>query len=83
MAAMRKAKSAENLFIEELRRKREIEQELAKRNEELENMKNQLDMVLKELRFATNEKSSLESRVSELEEKIASALDLLQNYKKN
>ncbi|GAB4841495.1 hypothetical protein Ancab_022211 [Ancistrocladus abbreviatus] len=81
--AMCKAKSAENLFIEELRRRREIKQELAKRNEELENMKNQLDMVLEELRIATNQKSSLESRVSELEEKIASAMELLQNYKKN
>ncbi|GAB4843798.1 hypothetical protein Ancab_013763 [Ancistrocladus abbreviatus] len=83
MEAMRKAKSAENLFIEELRRRREIEQELAKQNEELENMKNQLDMVLEELRIATNQKSSLKSRVSELEEKIASAAELLQNYKKN
>ncbi|GAB4827242.1 hypothetical protein Ancab_034129 [Ancistrocladus abbreviatus] len=62
MEAMRKAKSAENLFVEELRRMREIEQELAKQNKELENMKNQLDMVLEELRIATNQKSSLESR---------------------
>ncbi|GAB4831050.1 hypothetical protein Ancab_005062 [Ancistrocladus abbreviatus] len=83
MEAMRKVKSAENLFVEELRRRRETEQELAKRNEELENMKNQLDMVLEELRIAKNQKSSLASLVSELEEKIASAVELLQNYKKN
>lgn len=87
--AIRRAKSAEHLYAEELKRRSEIEEALMIEKQELENMKNQRDEVLKELQIARNLKSSLDSQIAdsdkmikELEEKIISAVGLLQNYKR-
>lgn len=87
--ATRKAKAAESLYFGELRRREEIEDELAKAREELEAAKSQRDMALEELRVVLDQKLLIEKRVEksdamekDLEDKIISALDLLRNYKK-
>ncbi|KAK9910410.1 hypothetical protein M0R45_034375 [Rubus argutus] len=87
--AMRRAKASEYLYNEELRQRKEIENILAKEREELEKMKRQRDEVMGELRAALDQKSQLESQIAEsdqivksLEQKIISAVDLLQNYKR-
>ncbi|KAF5464282.1 hypothetical protein F2P56_014369, partial [Juglans regia] len=60
-----------------------------KEKEQLRKMKNQHDEVMEELQFAIGQKSSLEMQVAaseqmvnELEQKIISAVELLQNYEK-
>lgn len=57
--------------------------------EELEKMKQQVDVVLDELRISTQQRSSLETQIAnsekmvqELEHKMFSAVELLQKYKK-
>ncbi|PQQ17296.1 hypothetical protein Pyn_08764 [Prunus yedoensis var. nudiflora] len=87
--AIRRAKASELLYNEELRQRKEIEEALAREREELEKMKKQRDEVMEELRAALDQKSLLESQIAEsdqmvvsLEEKIISAVELLQNYKK-
>jgi chromosome segregation ATPase len=64
------------------------EEELEKEKQEVEKMKMQRDEIKEELRLALDLKSSLESQISsselmikELEQKIISAVDLLQSYK--
>lgn len=64
------------------------EEELRKEKEELENAKRLRDKVKEELRLALDQKASLESQIAsseliikELEQKIVSAVDLLQSYK--
>ncbi|RDX86290.1 U-box domain-containing protein 33, partial [Mucuna pruriens] len=86
--AMRRAKATENLYKEELKLRKELEEAAKKANEELDNMKSQTDKVNEELRLALDQKSSLENQIAstelmlkELEQKIVSAEDLLQNYK--
>ncbi|XP_057435649.1 U-box domain-containing protein 33-like isoform X2 [Lotus japonicus] len=86
--AIRRAKAAESLYAEELNLRKMAEEELETEKEELENLKSQADKVKEELRLAQDQKSSLESQlasselmVKELEQKIISAVDLLQNYK--
>ncbi|ONI23124.1 hypothetical protein PRUPE_2G170900 [Prunus persica] len=87
--AIRRAKASELLYNEELRQRKEIEEALAREREELEKMKKQRDEVMEELRAALDHKSLLESQIAEsdqmavnLEQKIISAVELLQNYKK-
>ncbi|KAL5572863.1 hypothetical protein UlMin_022460 [Ulmus minor] len=87
--AIRRAKTSEGLYAEELKQRKLIEEALRKEREVLENMKNQRDQVMEELQAAQNQKSLLENQVAEsdamvkeLEQKIISAVDLLQNYKK-
>ncbi|GAB4844492.1 hypothetical protein Ancab_037870 [Ancistrocladus abbreviatus] len=87
--AIRKAKAAENLYLDELRRRKEIEDELAKGKEELESTKNQRDRIFEELQHARDQKSSVENQlekcnimVKELEERLFSAVELLEKYKK-
>lgn len=72
-----------------MRQRKEIEEALAREREELEKMKKQRDEVMEELRAALDQKSLLESQIVEsdqmavrLEQKIISAVELLQNYKK-
>lgn len=86
---IRRAKSSEVMYSEELKRRRGIEGALAKEREELDAMKNQRDEVMKALQLNLNEVSLLENQIAEsermakeLEEKLLSAVDLLQNYKK-
>lgn len=82
------AKTAERLYFEEVRRRKDQEEELAKRKEELEFTKCQLKKVLQELQKASDQRLSLETQYEkskltekEMEEKMFSAVDLLQKYK--
>ncbi|XP_020218691.1 U-box domain-containing protein 33 [Cajanus cajan] len=86
--SIRKAKASESLYTEELNMRRMAEEELRKEKEELENMKSLRDKVKEELRLALDQKASLENQIAsselmikELEQKILSAVDLLQRYK--
>lgn len=61
---------------------------MAKGKEELEKIKNEKDEVMEELHIALDQKRSLERQIAdndqmvkELEQKIISAVELLQNYK--
>ncbi|KAJ8900520.1 hypothetical protein K2173_025297 [Erythroxylum novogranatense] len=87
--AIRKARASENLYAEELKQRKEVEELLAKEKEEFLKMTKERDQVMEELRIALDQKSLLESEVTQLdqmekdlEQKIISAVDLLQNYKK-
>ncbi|KOM37110.1 hypothetical protein LR48_Vigan03g049100 [Vigna angularis] len=86
--AIRKAKASESLYTEELNLRKLAEEELRKEKEELENAKRLRDKVREELHLALDQKASLESQIAsseliikELEQKIVSAVDLLQSYK--
>ncbi|KAK2992640.1 hypothetical protein RJ640_023950 [Escallonia rubra] len=86
--AIRRAKASENLYTEEFRQRKEVEDALATGKEEFGKMKQQLEEVMKELQVGLEQKSSLENQIAnsdqmvqELEEKIFSAVELLQNYK--
>ncbi|XP_050385351.1 U-box domain-containing protein 33 isoform X3 [Argentina anserina] len=87
--AIRRAKASEFLYNEELKQRKEIEDTVAREREELEKMKRQRDEVMEELSAALEQKSQLESQIIEsdrivqsLEQKIISAVDLLQSYKR-
>ncbi|XP_057499480.1 U-box domain-containing protein 33-like [Actinidia eriantha] len=87
--AVRRAKTSETLYVEESRQRKEIEEALARGKEELEKMKQQADEVMEELRLALVHKSSLDSQIAsskqmvqQLEDKMFSAVDLLQKFKK-
>lgn len=83
------AKASEILYAEELKHRKDIEEALVREREELDKMKKQRDEVVEELRAAQNLKTLLENQIAEsdemvknLEQKIISAVDLLQSYKK-
>ncbi|KAM2280342.1 hypothetical protein ACFX1S_041075 [Malus domestica] len=87
--AIRRAKASEVLYNEELRQRKEMEEALAKEGLELEKMKKRQDEVMEELRAALDQKLLLESQIAEsnqmvmsLEQKVISAVELLQNYKR-
>lgn len=72
-----------------MRQRKEIEDTVAREREELEKMKRQQDEVMEELRAAVEQKLQLESQIAEsdqlvqsLEQKIISAVDLLQSYRR-
>ncbi|KAJ1403529.1 Serine/threonine-protein kinase, active site [Sesbania bispinosa] len=86
--AIRRTKAAEILYKEELKLRKELEEALVKAKEEIDNMKSQRDKVNEELQLALHHKSSLENQIAstelsikELEQKIISAVDLLQSSK--
>ncbi|KAK4483474.1 hypothetical protein RD792_010666 [Penstemon davidsonii] len=86
--AIRRARASETMYAEELRRRREVEEALAKGSEEVEKMKWQLDEVIQELRVAQEHKSSIECQIAdsdnmaeELKQKMLSAVELLTKYK--
>ncbi|KAJ6328647.1 hypothetical protein OIU77_010353 [Salix suchowensis] len=88
VAAIRKAKASESLYTEESKRRKEVEEELAKEKEELEKINKEQDEVMGELCIAQDQKSLLERQteesgemVNELEQKITSAVGPLRNYK--
>ncbi|KAK1365703.1 hypothetical protein POM88_041264 [Heracleum sosnowskyi] len=88
-APVKQVKALEGSYAEESRRKKEIEEALARGKEEIEKLKPKLDDAMKELQLALEQKSSLEFQtrnsdeiVQELEQKIFSAVHLLQRYKK-
>ncbi|KNA15817.1 hypothetical protein SOVF_094750 isoform B [Spinacia oleracea] len=87
--AIRTANAADSLYYEELRRRQELEDELAKTKEILESTKMERDMALDELRVAVDQKLLLKNRAEksdmmgeELEDNLISALELLQSIKK-
>lgn len=89
MTANLQAKTSERVYTEELRHRKETEEALLRGREELEKMKQQVDVVLDELRISTEQRSSLETQIAnsekmvqELEHKMFSAVELLQKYKK-
>ncbi|GMI73609.1 hypothetical protein like AT2G45910 [Hibiscus trionum] len=89
LEAIRRVKASENLYAQELKQRKEIEEALSNEKVDLGKMKNQRDEVMIELQAALDQKSSLEKQIAEsekeveeLEEKILSAVELLQNYKK-
>ncbi|GAB2291010.1 hypothetical protein Dimus_025265 [Dionaea muscipula] len=86
--ALRRANASESLYMEEVRQRKEIGEELTKKTEELENVKNQRDMALEELEIIRDQKLLLETQVeksdlfvSKLGEKIVSVVEFLQNHK--
>ncbi|KAG8391839.1 hypothetical protein BUALT_Bualt01G0228700 [Buddleja alternifolia] len=87
--AIRRAKASETMHTQELKRRRQTEEELARGKEEAEKMKLQLDEVIEELKVAQEQKFSLECQIADsdkmvedLEQKMFSAVELLQKYKK-
>ncbi|CAL5383008.1 unnamed protein product [Camellia sinensis] len=83
------AKTSESLHAEEMRKRKEYEEALARGREELENMKRHVDEVMEELCIAQEHKSSLENQIAssnqmilQLEQKMFFAVELLQKYKK-
>lgn len=76
------------MYQEELKLRKEQEEEVQKANEELEDMKRQINKVNEELQLALDQKISLENRIAsteliikELEQKNISAAELSQKYK--
>ncbi|GJS16113.1 U-box domain-containing protein kinase family protein [Tanacetum coccineum] len=89
MDTRRKVQALENIYGEELRRRKDIDETLRKTKEENENIKKEYKEVVEELRMALEQKSYLQSQVSdfdhtvqELKQKMSSTIKLLQNYKK-
>ncbi|KAK1376874.1 U-box domain-containing protein 33 [Heracleum sosnowskyi] len=87
--AMHRAKASESSYAEEVKCKKEIEEALASRIEEIKKLKPELEEVKKELQLALEQKLSLELKIKnsdkmmeDLEEKIFSTVDLLECYKK-
>lgn len=87
--ARRRAKASETVYADELRRRREIEEALAKDKEKADQMKELLNKLQRDLQVAEAQNSSLEgqllnsdTQVQELEQKMFSAVDLLQKYRK-
>lgn len=83
------AKASERLYLEELKQRKEIEEALSKERQEIGKMKNECDKVMEELQIAQDQKLSVERQIAaseqmvkELEQKIVSAVQLLQTYKK-
>ncbi|CAL0315073.1 unnamed protein product [Lupinus luteus] len=86
--AIRKVKTAEISYKEELKLRKELEEALQKEKEELDNIKSQRGKVKEELQHVLDQKSLFRSQIAsnelmikELEEKIISAVDLLRDYK--
>lgn len=76
------------MYAEELRRRRESEEALARGRNEKEKIQRELNGVIEELRVAEEQKFSLECQIAdsdkmveELEQKMYSAVELLQKYR--
>lgn len=89
LGAFCKAKASEVLLAEEVRQRKEIEESLYRCKEEIQNMKQQLEVVMKELLISQEHNSYLENRIAnsdrmveELEQKMKLATELLQKNKK-
>ncbi|XP_057454645.1 U-box domain-containing protein 33-like isoform X2 [Lotus japonicus] len=86
--AIRRTKATEIMYKEELKQRKEAEEELDNAKAEIDNMISQRDKVNKELQLARDQKTSLRNQITsteltmkDLEQKIMSAVDLLQNCK--
>ncbi|KAL2461552.1 U-box domain-containing protein 33 [Abeliophyllum distichum] len=87
--AIRRAKTLETMYAEELRQRKEIEEALTRGKEEVEKLKFRLNEVMNELRVAQEQKSDIECEIAnsdkiveDLKHKMFSAVELLQKYKK-
>ncbi|MCD7463068.1 hypothetical protein HAX54_049885 [Datura stramonium] len=87
--ARRRAKASETVYADELRRRRELEEALAKDKEKAVQMKSKLKKLMEDVQAAQAQTSSVEgqllnsdTQVQELEQKMFSAVDLLQKYRK-
>ncbi|XP_071685744.1 U-box domain-containing protein 33-like isoform X1 [Rutidosis leptorrhynchoides] len=87
--AIHRVRTSENLYAEELRRRLEINGTLEKTKEEHEYVKKELYEVAEEFRIALEQKLFLETQITvcdrtvrELEQKMFSAVELLQTCKK-
>lgn len=76
------------MYAEESRGRKDAEEALSKEREELDNVKNQVNEMMKDLQIARNNELKLENQIAqsdemvkELEQKILSAIQLLHNYK--
>ncbi|KAJ7969926.1 U-box domain-containing protein kinase family protein [Quillaja saponaria] len=88
MEAKCKAKALESLSAKEISSRKEMEDLLEREKQEVEKMKNQRDELMGELSMVRDQNSVLESKivesqcmVTELEEKIISAVELLISFK--
>ncbi|XP_031281079.1 U-box domain-containing protein 33 isoform X2 [Pistacia vera] len=80
--------ASQGLSVKEMSQRKELEELLAREQQEVETVKNQHDKVVKELQIVKGQKSLLESQLAEshcmakeLEEKIISAVELLISFK--
>ncbi|XP_038892792.1 U-box domain-containing protein 32-like isoform X2 [Benincasa hispida] len=83
-----KAKSSESSCMEEVKKRREMEELLEREKKEVERMNKEHDELLKELQHVQEQKSLLERKASEyqceveeLEKKMFAAIDLLVSFK--
>ena len=83
------AKVSESLYDEELKKRKEIEEALAKEKEKLIKMKKQRNEFMEELQIVLDKNSLFENQIAEsdkivkgLEQRIALAMEQLQTYKK-
>ncbi|KAK9143779.1 hypothetical protein Syun_013179 [Stephania yunnanensis] len=89
MEAIFKAKSSESLYMGEIKRRKDMENALARDTLELKNAKGKIDEIVKELGFAMDQKTILENQIAEcdltvnkLKEKVATVVELLDSVKK-
>ncbi|XP_047168782.1 U-box domain-containing protein 32 isoform X1 [Vigna umbellata] len=78
----------ESQCAQEIRRRKEVEEQLARSKQEVQKMKNQQDEILEELQMVKDQNSALMNEISEsqftvteFEEKIISAVDLLISFR--
>lgn len=83
------ARVTESLYDEESKKRKEIEEALAKEKEKLITMKKQRNDFMEELQIVLDKNSLYENQIAEsdkivkgLEQRIALAVEQLQNYKK-
>ncbi|XP_019051385.1 PREDICTED: U-box domain-containing protein 33-like [Nelumbo nucifera] len=81
LEAKRKAHDSEMLYKKEFKKRKDMEELLAREKQEVENTRSQLDQVMKELRIAQDHKLELERKLEELHQKIASAVELMTSLK--
>lgn len=80
--------ASESLRAKEISRRKEVEEQLVKEKQEVQKVKNQRDEIMHELQMVQDQNSALKNQffesqcmVTELEEKIISAVDLLISFR--
>ncbi|KAJ3689140.1 hypothetical protein LUZ61_018304 [Rhynchospora tenuis] len=88
LEASKKAKAAESLHLQELRRRKDVEERLAREKLEMEQDKQQLDNILAQINRAREQRIALELRISEseamvndFEKKLTEAYHLLESLR--
>ncbi|VFQ74740.1 unnamed protein product [Cuscuta campestris] len=89
LEARRRANASGTMYAEEFRRRSASEDALARRKDEVEQMTTEIARVREDLQAAQEQKSSMESQIAnsektvhELEQKMFSAVELLQKFRK-